>query len=84
MSLEEFENTPDPKTKRYMLMRSITDFGMGFIYLGIGAVILFAKQLNFQNEFAMSMLAKIFAVLAIIYGVWRIYRGYKRNYIRNT
>lgn len=84
MSLEEFENTPDPKTKRYMMMRSITDFGMGFIYLGIGAVILFAKQLNFQNEFAMSTLAKAFAVLAIIYGIWRIYRGYKKNYIRNT
>ena len=32
MSLEEFENTPDKKTKRYIMMRSITDLGMGFIY----------------------------------------------------
>lgn len=84
MSLEEFENRPDPKTKRYLLMRSITDFGMGFIYLGIGIVILFAKQFNFHNEFAMGFLAKAFAVLAIIYGGWRIYRGYKKNYFRKN
>ena len=46
MSLEEFENTPDPKTKRYILMRSITDFGMGFIYVAVGVIIFFAKQFN--------------------------------------
>ena len=26
--------------------------------------------------------AKIFAVLVIIYGAWRIYRGIKKNYFR--
>ncbi len=51
MSLEEFENTPDKKTKRYILMRSITDLGMGFIYLAVGIIILFAKQFKFQNDF---------------------------------
>ena len=82
MSLEEFENTPDNKTKRYMMMRSITDYGMGTIYLAIGVIILFAKQFNFNNSFALSMPAKLFAGLAIIYGVWRIYRGYKKNYYK--
>ena len=82
MSLEEFENTPDNKTKRYILMRSITDLGMGFIYLGVGIIILFAKQLNFQNDFTISIPAKIFAVLVIIYGVWRISRGIKRKYLK--
>ena len=83
MSLEEFENTPDPKTKRFIMMRSITDFGMGAIYIAIGAIILFAKQLNFNNDFAMSVPAKIFAVLAIIYGSFRIYRGFRKNYFRS-
>ncbi len=82
MSLEEFENTPDNKTKRYILMRSITDLGMGFIYLGVGIIILFAKQLNFQNDFTGSVPAKFFAVLVIIYGGWRIYRGIKKNYYK--
>lgn len=82
MSLEEFEKAPDAKTRRYVLMRSITDFGMGFIYIGIGVVVLFAKQFKFQNDFAMSIPAKIFAVLAIVYGAWRVYRGYKKNYFK--
>ena len=82
MSLEEFENTPDKKTKRFILMRSITDYGMGFIYLAVGIIILFAKQVNFSSDFAQSVPAKIFAALAIIYGIWRIYRGFKKNYLR--
>ncbi len=82
MSLEEFENTPDQKTRRYILMRSITDFGMGFIYLAVGVIILFAKQLHFYSDFTMSVPAKIFAVLAIVYGSWRVYRGFRKNYFK--
>lgn len=84
MSLEEFEKAPDSKTRRYILMRSITDFGMGFIYIGIGVLILFAKQLNFKNDFATTTLAKIFAAFAIIYGCWRVYRGFKKNYFKKN
>ncbi len=82
MSLEEFENTPDKKTKRYIMMRSITDLGMGFIYVAVGIIILFAKQFNFQNDFTVSIPAKIFAALVIIYGSWRIYRGIKKKYLK--
>ena len=82
MSLEEFENTPDNKTKRYILMRSITDLGMGFIYIGVGAIIIFGKQFNFSNDFTASTPAKIFAVLVIIYGAWRLYRGFKKKYFK--
>ncbi len=82
MSLEEFENTPDKKTKRYIMMRSITDLGMGFIYVAVGIIILFAKEFNFQNDFTVSIPAKIFAVLVIIYGSWRIYRGIKKKYLK--
>jgi hypothetical protein len=67
MSLEEFENTPDAKTKRYVLMRSITDYGMGLIYVFVGLFILLAKQFHFQSDFTMSTAAKLFAVLAIVY-----------------
>lgn len=83
MSLEEFEKTPDPKTRRYAMMRSISDYGMGILYIAIGVIIFFARQFKFNNDFVMSIPAKIFAVVAIIYGVWRMYRGYKKNYFRN-
>ncbi len=81
MSLEEFENTPDSKTKRYILMKSIMDLGMGFIYLGVGIIILFAKQFHLFNNFTESIAGKIFAGLVIIYGGWRVYRGIKKDYI---
>ena len=82
MSLEEFENTPDNKTKRYILMRTITDLGMGFIYIAVGAIIIFGKQFDFSNDFTASIPAKIFAVLIIVYGAWRLYRGFKKKYFR--
>ncbi len=82
MSLEEFENTPDRKTKRYLMMRSFTDYGMGLMYIGIGMLIFFAKEFNFNNDFALSVPARLFAGLATIYGLFRIYRGYKKQYYK--
>jgi hypothetical protein len=82
MSLEEFENTPDAKTKRYILMKSILDFGMGFLYIGVGIIIFFSKQLHFTNNFTESTTGKIFAGLIIVYGAWRFYRGIKKDYFR--
>jgi hypothetical protein len=82
MSLEEFENIPDQKTKRYILMKSITDLGMGFIYIAVGLLILFAKQFHLYNNFTDSLPGKIFAALVIIYGAWRIYRGIKKDYFK--
>ena len=82
MSLEEFENTDDKRTKRYILMKSIMDFGMGFLYVGVGIFIIFSKQLHFSNNFTESTTAKIFAGLIIIYGAWRFYRGIRKDYFR--
>lgn len=82
MSLEEFENTSEQKSKRYVNLRTITDFVMGIIYIGVGVVILFARQFDFQNDFVMTTPAKIFAVLVIIYGSWRLYRGFRKDYFK--
>ena len=82
MSLEEFEDNTDPKTKRYILTKSIMDIGMGLIYIGVGFVILFAKKIGLKNDFAESTPGKIFAGLIMLYGVWRIYRGIKKDYVR--
>ena len=51
MSLEEFEDNTDPKTKRYLTMKSIMDLGMGVIYIGVGILILMAKRIGLSNEF---------------------------------
>jgi NhaP-type Na+/H+ or K+/H+ antiporter len=80
MNDEEFEDKPDPKIKRYIGMKSIMDMGMGIIYIGVGLFILFAGKLNFHNEFTESIVGKCFAGMVIIYGVWRLYRGIKKDY----
>lgn len=82
MSLEEFEDNTDPKTKRYILRRSIMDLGMGLIYIGVGFMILFAKKIGLNNGFVESTPGKIFAGLVMLYGLWRIYRGIKKDYLR--
>jgi len=84
MSLEEFENTPDAKAKRYVLMKTIMDLGMGIIYIGIGIIIFFPKQLHLNINVGDNIIAKIFAVIVVIYGGWRIYRGIKKDYFRET
>ena len=82
MSLEEFEENTDPHTKRYILRRSIMDMGMGLIYIGVGFVIFFAKKIGLKNDFAESVPGRIFAGLIILYGIWRFYRGIKKDYVR--
>ena len=82
MNQEDREEKVEPKVKRYILMRRISDFGMGTIYLAIGIVIMFAKQFNFISDFTLSLPAKFFAGVALIYGAWRIYRGIKKQYFR--
>ncbi len=82
MSLEEFEDNVDPKTKRYILRRSIMDLGMGLIYIGVGFMILFAKKIGLNNEFVESTPGKIFAGMIMLYGLWRVYRGIKKNYLK--
>lgn len=80
MSLEEFEDNPDPRTKRYIGMKSLMDLGMGVIYIGVGIFILIANRFHFNNEFIDSIMGKIFSGLIILYGLWRIYRGIKKDY----
>ena len=82
MSLEEFEDKTDPKTKRYILMKSIMDLGMGLIYIGVGIMILLAKKFGLRNDFVEGAVGKIFAGLVMLYGLWRVYRGIKKDYVR--
>jgi len=76
----ENEN-PDRRTKGYILMRTIMDYGMGIIIFGIGIFFLVAPKIGFdvgiEDFFRYS-----FAILCLVYGTWRVYRGFKKNYFR--
>jgi uncharacterized membrane protein HdeD (DUF308 family) len=71
----------DKKLKAYSNRRAIMDYGMGILYFGVGIFFFVSDRFGFEIDFP-EALTYTFGGLCIIYGVFRIYRGYKKNYFR--
>lgn len=84
MSLEEFEKKElSEKDRGFIRMRSIMDFGMGTLWLGMGLFLIFVKYFNTGLELRYDdSTLKAFGGICALYGVFRIYRGYKKNYLK--
>ncbi|MCX6318062.1 MAG: hypothetical protein NTW29_12275 [Bacteroidetes bacterium] len=80
---EEFENK---RRKQFSSMKSLVDYAMGFIIILFGLFFLFRSQLgNIPINATLGepdLLEKIFGGLCLLYGSWRIYRGYQKKYFR--
>jgi len=81
----EIENDRDdelsPKEKGLVRMKSIMDYGMGTLWTGMGIFMLFIRHFNTgleRNYDDPTM--KLFGGICLLYGGFRIYRGYKKNY----
>ena len=72
---------PDRRTKGYIMMRTIMDYGMGILIFGLGIFFLLAPGLGVHFELE-PFYRYFFAGLCLIYGGWRVYRGYKKKYFR--
>jgi len=72
----------DRRTKGYILMRAIMDYGMGIVIFGLGVFFLFSDRLGFNFNNVEGFYRYFFAGLCLVYGGWRVYRGYKKNYFR--
>ena len=85
MALEEFEKEqPSERDKSYLRMRSIMDFGMGMLWMAMGVFMIFIKRFNADlAEKYDANTFKIFGAVCIIYGLFRVYRGYKKQYFRD-
>ena len=77
------DESQDGRTRGYILMRMLMDFGMGIIYIGVSIFILFARRFGFSGPVIEPPFAHILAGILIVYGVFRIYRGVKKNYFRS-
>jgi len=84
MALEEFEREePSERDKSYLRMRSIMDYGMGVLWMAMGVFMIFVKKFNTElAEKYDEGTFKIFGAVCIIYGLFRIYRGYKKQYFK--
>jgi NADH:ubiquinone oxidoreductase subunit 5 (subunit L)/multisubunit Na+/H+ antiporter MnhA subunit len=67
----------EQQKKRTSRIRSIMDFTMGGLFIAIGIVLLIYKVGTLEEFNRMGL-----GVLFILYGIWRIYRGYKKNYFK--
>lgn len=85
MALEEFEKEQlSERDKGLIRMRSITNYGMGVFMIVMGFVIFFPTKYTkiFINQYD-PVLINIFGGICILYGGFRIYRGYKKNYFND-
>lgn len=65
-------------------VRSFMDFVMGILVLGFGIVFLIHDQMGWKIYRSDPVLDKVIGGLFIIYGIWRIYRGYKRRRVNEV
>ncbi len=79
--MEEYEKQ---KRRRVSLMRSVLDYGMGILIIVAGLFFLFRKKFKipFNEKFPPNDIDIVFGSICLIYGAWRVYRGYKKNYFR--
>jgi uncharacterized membrane protein len=79
-----FEDYEKKKQKDVSIMRMIRDYGIGVVILVFGVFMFFRNQFKLQiNEmYKPDIMDKVLGVICVIYGAWRIYRGYKKNYFK--
>ena len=70
----------EKRVKRYSTMRSLVDYTMGILYLSAAGFLFFAEKFGFEMENFDKTFRFIFGAICAIYGAWRIYRGYRKDY----
>ena len=66
------------------LRKSIMDYAIGILIVLMGVFFLLRQnfKLEFNDDYPPNNMDKVFGVICLLYGGWRIYRGYKKNYFR--
>ncbi len=68
------------RVKSHSVMRSLLDYTMGILYLAAATFLFFAEKLGFSMDNFDKTFRYIFGGICALYGVWRFYRGYKKDY----
>ena len=78
--IEEYEKK---RRKQVSFMRSMLDYTMGIVIIILGFILIFHQQLKMAiNERYSPTIVRVLGVIFVLYGAWRIYRGYKKNYFQ--
>jgi hypothetical protein len=69
------------KQRSYAMMRMSYDFVMAVLLLGMATVMLFAEKLHIEQIVSVDAVFRyLFGGICLLYGGFRLYRGFKRNY----
>ena len=79
--IEDFQEKQRQQSTR---VRSFMDYAMGIVFFIIGLYLLIYRELGIKMILNRepSNMDYIIGGLFMLYGSWRIYRGYKKNYYR--
>ncbi len=80
-----FEEYEKKKRRQVSLMRSLLDYAMGVVFVAVGVFFFFRDKLGEVPVIRMKepdWVDKVLGVLCVVYGAWRLYRGYKKNYFK--
>lgn len=72
------------RRKQMTVRRAIADYSMGTIFFLLGVFFLIHKLLGIEfGTNRSTALDTVFGIMCVLYGGWRIYRGYKKNYFKD-
>lgn len=82
--MDERTQYEEKKRKQVILRRSIMDYGMGIALVLAGLFFFFRNyfDLPFNKLYKPDLIDKMFGVIAVMYGAFRIFRGYQKKYFR--
>ncbi|WP_346236883.1 hypothetical protein ABDK00_013430 [Niabella insulamsoli] len=84
MSIKSNEEYEKQRNKQVSRMKSVFDYVMGTLIILIGLFLFFRFLLDIRLNklYPPDIFDKIYGVLAVAYGSWRLYRGYKKDYFK--
>lgn len=84
MSIKPNEEYEKERNRQVSGMRSALDYAMGVLIILVGLFIMFRFKfdIDLNKKFPPDVYDKVYGSIFIIYGCWRLYRGYKKNYFR--
>ena len=77
--LEEYEKK---RRKQISIVRSLMNYAMGAVFIAAGIFFLIRERFDiiFNEKYPPNYMDKILGGIFVLYGAWRVYRGYKKNY----
>jgi len=75
----------ETQQKSFTLMRSIRDFTMALMYFSMALVLFFGEKWHISHIVALNeawgiTFSYFFGAICLLYGVFRLYRGIKKDY----